>query len=474
MTPGIAGVGAYAPRLRIDTETISEALGQAHAGGIDKKAVPEADEDTLTMAFEAAVRALAAADADAADLRSLALATTTPPMEEEDLTARLANMLGAPETVRTHTETGSTRAGAAALDAALDASHRGGVDLVVASDCPQGAPDSGIEHAAGAGAAAAVIDSSGVPVVDRASYVQPYPGTRFRERGDGETTGLGITQYDRDAFTGTLGMAAEELSTDTESLDAVAVQSPDGKLPYRAAGALGVETGTIAAASTVDTLGDTGAASTLLGAARAFADGAERVLLAAYGSGAGATLLVVDGAVPVEAALDGDTKLSYADSLRRRGELTSGEPEGGGAYVSVPSWQRTAPQRHRLVAGCCDACGGLQFPPEGACPHCNELAESDPVELPGTGTVEAVTTIGQGGAPPEFVEQQGRSGAFVSAVVALDGPDGGTVSVPTQVVTTEPEEVSVGTAVEATIRRIYEQEGVVRYGFKMQVAGERR
>lgn len=473
MTAGIAGLGAYAPRLRIDTEMIAEALGQADAAGIDRKAVPEADEDALTMAFEAATQALDAAEADGDDIRHLAFATTTPPMDEEDLTARLANMLGAPGAVRTHTETGSTRAGATALDAALDASHDG-IALVVASDCPQSAPDSRIEHAAGAGAAAAVIDASGVAVVDSASHVEPYPGTRFRERGDSETTGLGITQYDRDAFTGTLEAAAAELSTDTDTIDATAVQSPDGKLPYRAAGALGVETETIAAASTVNTLGDTGAASTLIGAARSFANGAERVLLAAYGSGAGATLLVVDGTVPVETQLDGDTNLSYADYLRRRGELTSGEPEGGGAYVSVPSWQRTAAQRHQLIAGRCMSCSALQFPPEGACPHCNELSESEPVKLPGTGTVEAVTTICQGGAPPEFVEQQGRSGAFVSAVVSLDGPNGERVSIPSQVVTTDPEKIAVGTTVQATMRRIYEQEGVVRYGFKMEVAGESR
>ena len=473
----LAGIGAYAPRLRIAAEQFEDAWGSFDAAGVEQKAVPEADEDALTMGIEAAKRALDAAGYDGADLSHLAFATTTPPMAEEDLTARLASVLGAPDDVTTRTMTGSTRAGVQALDAALDAGPWGdGVGLVVVGDCPKGEPDSGIEHAAGAGGAALVLDGEGPgTVLDRASHVEPYPGTRFRTGGDDETTGLGVTQYDRAAFTSALGGAVDALDDSVEDVDAAAVQSPDGKLPYRATGALGVDAGTIAAAETVSSLGDTGSASVFLGAATAFADNAERVLLAAYGSGAGANAVLVDGPVPVESALAGELDLTYAEYLRRRGEITSDEPEGGGAYVSVPSWQRTIDQRHRLVAGRCPECGALNFPPDGACQGCNErTSEYERVELPGTGTVEAVTTIAQGGAPPEFVEQQSKSGPFVSAVVAFDGPEGEeTVSVASQVLTGDAT-VDIGTAVEATIRRIYSQEDVIRYGFKTQVSETRR
>ena len=473
----IASVGAYAPCLRIDAAEFQDAWGQFHAPGVEEKAVPEADEDAVTMAVEAAQRALAAAGREGTDVAHLALATTTPPMAEEDLTARLSSMLGTPADVATRMVTGSTRAGAQALAAALDAGPwADGVALVIASDCPRGEPDSEREHAAGAGAAAFVLDGdSPGTVVHRASHVEPYPGTRFRSTGDAETTGLGVAQYDRESYTATLEKATNALDA-APGVDAAAVQSPDGKLPYRATDALGVSAGAIADAETVSSLGDTGAASTFLGAAKAFADGAERLLLAAYGSGAGATVFVVDGPVPVGTALEGDTDLTYAEYLRRRGEITSDEPEGGGAYVSVPSWQRTIPQRHRLVAGRCPNCGALNFPPDGACYDCTDRPdEYERVELPGTGSVEAVTSIEQGGAPPEFVEQQSKSGPFVSAVVAFDGPDGKeTVSAPTQVVTGGVEEITVGTDVETTIRRIYTQEGVVRYGFKARVADARR
>ncbi|MEF8887100.1 MAG: zinc ribbon domain-containing protein [Haloarculaceae archaeon] len=473
----VAALGAYAPRLYITAETVEGALGQFSASGVERKAVPEADEDPLTMAVEAARRALDAGGYDGSNLAYLAFATTTPPMEEEDLTARLASALGARADAATRTLAGSTRAGAQALDAAVDAGPWGdvadgaGVGLVVASDAPRGAPDSGVEQAAGAGAAAVVLGDGPGRVEGRGSHVESYPGTRFRPAGEAETDGLGVTNYDRQAFSAALSGAAEELDTD---VDAAAVQSPDGKLPYRATGALGVDAGTIAAGSTVEQLGDTGAASTLVGAASARADGAERVLVAAFGGGAGANALTLDLAgVPAETALEGDIELSYAEYLRRRGEITSGEPEGGGAYVSVPSWQRTTPQRHRLVAGRCPECGALNFPPEGACSDCTARVEYERVQLSGTGRVEATTTISQGGAPPEFVEQQARSGPFVAAVVALDGPDGGSASIPTQVLT-GGRDVEIGDPVETTIRRIYEQEDVVRYGFKAQLRDAKR
>jgi hydroxymethylglutaryl-CoA synthase len=472
----IAGVGAYVPRFRLAADAVTEAWGQFHGAGISTTAVPAGDEDTLTMAYEAATRALSAADADPERVAGLTVGTTTPPAEEEAMAPRLASTLGLGGSVRSRQLTGSTRAGVDALAAGLGLDAAGPV-LVVASDAPRGAPDDGIEHAGGAGAAALVL-AAGAPgtITDLAEYVSAYPGTRFRPRGSTETTGLGVTGYDRAAFTGTVAAAVGALDADPAAAGAVAIQAPNGKLPYRAAGPLGVDTEAIHRGTVVDELGDLGAASPLFGLAKALADGANRVLLVGYGSGGGATAAdVTHDGVPVELSRKADEQLSYGEYLRMRGDITPGEPAGGGAYVSVPSWHRSLPQRHRLEAGLCPDCGALAFPPDGACADCGALVDYRDVTLPGTGTVEAVTVIGQGGAPPEFVEQQARSGAYASAVVALDGPgsrgaDGETVSVPAQVVGVDPTDVAVGDRVTATVRRIYTQEGVTRYGVKMQPA----
>ncbi|MFC7233478.1 zinc ribbon domain-containing protein [Saliphagus sp. GCM10025308] len=481
---GIAGVGAYAPDYRLTAEAVTEAWGQFHAAGISETAVPAGDEDGLTMAYEAATRALEAAGTDLETVTHLFLGTTTPPYEEEALGPRLASFLGLESSIESRQFTGSTRVGADALRTGLETATDGAV-LVVASDTPRGAHSDEHEHAGGAGAAALVLTPDGPGrVTDAGEYVDAVPGIRYREAGSRETNGLGITQYDRDAYTDAVASAADRLESSLEDVDAACLQSPNGKLPYRAASALGVDTEQIQAGTTVHDLGDTGAASTLLGLAKALEAGHRSLGLVAYGSGGGAITMRLEvgesdagddssssQSVPVETALEGDRTLSYGEYLRIRGDVTPGEPDGGGAYVSVPSWKRTMAQRHRLVAGRCRECGRLAFPPAGACRECGTLDEYDDVALPGTGTVEAATVIGQGGAPPEFVEQQAREGAFVSAVVALDGPepDDEPVSTPTQVLTPDTASVSVGDSVDATIRRIYTQEGVTRYGFKMQL-----
>jgi hydroxymethylglutaryl-CoA synthase len=501
--PKIESVGAYAPRFRVSADEFEQAWGRFHAAGVNEKAVPDADEDALTMAYEAAARALDAADRAGVDVSFLVLASTTPPVAEEDLTARLGGMLGVQHSATRHVFTGSTRAGTRALDAALSAGpwqsseDHEGVGLVVASDCPRGTPDSDEDHAAGAGAAAFVLSESGDAVVrQRAEYAEEFPGTRFRRTGSETVKGLGATGYERQAFTETLAGAVEQLEVGDDSasdVDAAAVQAPNGKMPYRAAGAVGVDTETIQAGTTVHELGDTAAASVPLGIVRAIADGAETVLAASFGSGAGADALLVETGgdeVSAELALAEGERVSYAEYLRKRGELTSGPPEGGGAYVSVPSWKRTLDQRHRLLAGKCPDCGSLNFPPEGACNSCKTLAdEYETVELTGEGRVEAATVISQGGAPPEFAEQQAQSSDFGVAVVALEGPhearsdsersseeeerrddprDGGSASIPAQVVGAEAGSVEIGDRVKTTMRRIYTQEGVTRYGFKVR------
>ncbi|MGM0606593.1 MAG: zinc ribbon domain-containing protein [Halobacteriota archaeon] len=464
---GIDAVAGYAPRHRITAATIENAWGQYHGAGVSEVAVPDADEDSLTMAYEAASAALGAAGVAPESVSALLVGTTTPPVEEEAMCARLSSMLGVDPAVETRQFTGSTRAGVEALATGLDIESQRPV-VVVASDAPRGSPSDAIEHAAGGGAAAVVL-SPHAPgaVTDRAEHVAPYPGTRFRPRGAPETTGLGVTHYDRTAFVETVAAAGAALDADLGDLDAIALHSPNGSLPYRAAGALGTAPETIERGTVVHDLGDVGAASPLLGLARALDSGHHDVGVIGYGSGGVATAMAIQGSgVSTEVDFESDGELSYGEYLRIRGDVTPGEPAGGGAYVSVPSWQRTIPQRHRLVAGRCKACGGFAFPPEGACPDCGTLGTYDAVRLPGTGTVEAATVIGQGGAPPEFVEQQARSGAYVSAVVALDAPDEETVSTPAQVIGTDA--VAIGDRVEATIRRIYTQEGVTRYGCKMR------
>lgn len=138
-----------------------------------------------------------------------------------------------------------------------------------------------------------------------------------------------------------------------------------------------------------------------------------------------------------------------------------------GAYTSVPTWWQHTDSRYRLVCGECPECGAVNFPPTGACIECHERVEYDEFEPEGTGTVQSVTVI-EGGAPPEFASLLATEDAIAVAVVELE--EG--ACLPAMMVDCDPHTVERDDRVERVVRRIYEQEGVVRYGSKFRPLSE--
>jgi len=131
------------------------------------------------------------------------------------------------------------------------------------------------------------------------------------------------------------------------------------------------------------------------------------------------------------------------------------------AYVSIPSYSRSIPQRYALVGAKCKSCGAVNFPATFSCLQCGGAA-FEPLKLSGKGTIYCYTTVSRGGAPPEFSTQQNLVGAYHVAVVELkEGP-----KVVAQLTNCKAEELKIGLPVEATFRRIYEDDGMVRYGVK--------
>jgi hydroxymethylglutaryl-CoA synthase len=92
---------------RTAAETIAEAWGRFTPAGIESTAVPDADEDAVTMGWEAATRALRAASTTTQAVDHLVVATTTT-LEEENLAVRLGSVLGVAERVTHRVTTGIT------------------------------------------------------------------------------------------------------------------------------------------------------------------------------------------------------------------------------------------------------------------------------------------------------------------------------------------------------------------------------
>jgi hydroxymethylglutaryl-CoA synthase len=314
---GIAAAGAYTPRYRITAEAFAEGFGSFDAGGVNEKAVPAADEDSVTMAVAAARDALADAPVDRAEITGLALGSTTPPVDEGEVAAQVAEILGLGRTVETSTHTQSGRAGVRAV---LGAARMDGPALAVAADAPRGDPDDARGHAAGAGAVALVLADDGPATVeDTAHHTQEFAGTRFRERGADTVTGYDATAYERDAYTSVVAGAVDGLDTVG---DALAPTAPDGKLPYRATRGIDADP---AISQAAHELGDTGAASPLFGLCAAWRDGADSVTVVGYGDGASADALTVAGTVPVDWKRETE-RISYGEYARKRGLVVT---EGG-------------------------------------------------------------------------------------------------------------------------------------------------
>lgn len=135
------------------------------------------------------------------------------------------------------------------------------------------------------------------------------------------------------------------------------------------------------------------------------------------------------------------------------------------AYVSIPTYSRSIPQRYALIGTKCKSCSVVNFPRTLSCLKCGG-ADFEPLKLSGRGRIYCYTMISRGGSPPEFSMQQNLVGSYHVAVIELEeGP-----KIVAQMADCKPEELKIGLPVEATFRRIYEDDGIIRYGMKFRPA----
>ncbi|MDX2484985.1 MAG: 3-oxoacyl-[acyl-carrier-protein] synthase III C-terminal domain-containing protein [Pseudodonghicola sp.] len=129
---GLTSIGTYVPRLRLARKTILAAQGKPSGSASGERAICNWDEDSLTMAVEAARACLGDGPAS---VTGITLASTTLPFEERQNATIVATALDLAEGIRSMDTGGTQRAGTSALIAAIDmVGADGGDRLVVASD----------------------------------------------------------------------------------------------------------------------------------------------------------------------------------------------------------------------------------------------------------------------------------------------------------------------------------------------------
>ncbi|MFB3101681.1 MAG: 3-hydroxy-3-methylglutaryl CoA synthase, partial [Alphaproteobacteria bacterium] len=158
---GITGFGAYIPRLRLQRAAVVEANKWANPGlaalAKGERSMANWDEDSVTLAVEAARDCLAGADRGT--IGHISFASTTLPFADRQNAGIVATALSLPAGIGALDVTGSQRAGTSALLGALVASNGGddGERLCTAADKRQARPGSTQELIYGVGAAALTV-----------------------------------------------------------------------------------------------------------------------------------------------------------------------------------------------------------------------------------------------------------------------------------------------------------------------------
>ncbi len=465
---GIVGFGSYVPRYRLAREVIAKEWGHPSMGG--EKAVAGHDEDSLTMAVNAALHALPAGGA--ARLAAVYFASTTPPYREKSSAATVAAVLDAPPTVRTADFGESLRAGTTALRAALDAVQAGAATaLVCAGDCRMGEPDTIAEQSYG-DAGAAVVVGNGEDVIaevvgvhgvsedilgtwraDEHEFLHAFPGA-FEAK-------LGYPPLVIAAVAGLLKAPA----TPPASIARAVIAAPNPRAVAAVAKALQLDPKTQLQDTMWTLLGDVGTAQPLLLLAAALeqAKPGDLILVVGYGDGADALLLRATARLAAYR-----TRASVVAQVERKRLLPSYgryarfrkliKKESGGDDLSTPVVlfrdRRTVLSLH---GGRCPQCGVVQFPRHQVCIECGQHAGLDEVKLGQRGTLFTFTN--------DYIHDS-PDAPTTHGVVALDG--GARVYV--QLTDVDPDQVEVDMPVELTFRKYHEGSGIQNYFWKARPA----
>jgi len=296
---GIISYGTYIPRLRISSEEYKKAWGSC-AADIVEKTVMDIDEDALTMGVAAARQALRF-PANLYDIDILTWASTSYPYTEKLTTGATAAMLGLKSNLFSTEHGQSTRAGAEAFLTAL-AYIRGGMGktaLVVAADAPRALPRDPLEHGLGAAAVSFVLGRENVvaEVEGYNSFVDEHLGERYRMEGKSFLSDIGVRQFTLEAYNRLIARAVKELlealGARPEDYHYFVIHQTDGRAARGLALKMGFREEQIASGMLFRQTGDTGVCSALLGLAAVLdvSVPGDRILVAAYGSGAGSQVL---------------------------------------------------------------------------------------------------------------------------------------------------------------------------------------
>ncbi|MGD0329954.1 MAG: hydroxymethylglutaryl-CoA synthase [Nitrososphaeria archaeon] len=336
MKVGIVGYGVYIPRWRIRTENIAEVWGQDAEAikkglGVEEKSVPSMDEDTATIAVEAARNAMKRAyDLKGHEIGAIYVGSESHPYAVKPTAVTVAEALGLTPNITAADTEFACKAATAGMQACLGLVKGGYVKygITIGADTAQSAPGDALEYTAAAGGAAYIVGEDNIlaEIEGTCSYTQDVPDFWRREgslypRHAGRFTGE--PAYFEHVIKCSKNLM-EKLNTCPTDYTYAVFHMPNGKFPLRAASLLGFDVKKVLPGLVVQNIGNTYSGSSLLGLAAVLdeAKSGDRILMTSYGSGAGSdsfSITVKDAieqkrmlAPPVKYYINKKSYLSYS------------------------------------------------------------------------------------------------------------------------------------------------------------------
>lgn len=376
---GIVAYGCYVPPTRLPLSLIHG--GKAREGG-PEKAVAGFDEDAITMAVSAGSDCLAGIARDGID--GLYFASTSSPFVEKQGAAFVARALDLRADIATVDFSGTLRAAAAALTAAINAVRAEPTlrILVVAADARLPAPRSPLEMNLGDAAAAFLIGSGDV-IATVAATVTTANALYDVWRGDNDDylraweDRFNVTHGYRENVLAACERLFQQQRTEAGLYARAVLYGPDARSHHAAAKALGFTGGQIQD-PLFGRLGNCGTAFVPLLLAAALEQSAvgDRILAAFYGDGAEVfDIEVWDSSFRPLRGLDwylnrGRPLRDYDAYLNARHLNPSEHNPRGGDGVPATVHFRERDSDISFIAQRCTACGTLHFPACRVCYGC--------------------------------------------------------------------------------------------------------
>ncbi|MFH0867259.1 MAG: hydroxymethylglutaryl-CoA synthase [Bacteroidota bacterium] len=302
---GIVGYGTQIPRYRIKVEEIAKVWGAdapSYKKGLNlnEKSVPRPDEDTATLAVNAARNAMIRAGINPKDIGAVYVGSESHPYAVKPTGTIVSEALGACPYVHTADLEFACKAGSEGMFIALHLVKSGVVKyaLGIGADTSQGAPGDALEYSASAGAAAYVMgaDNLVAELVDTHVYMTDTPDFWRREHANYPEHGgrfTGEPAYMKHV-SGAVRAILEKTKMKPEDFKYMIFHQPNGKFPVQLALKLGFKEPQFKPGLLTPTLGNTYSGSSPLGLAATLdvAKPNDLILMVSYGSGAGSDAFI--------------------------------------------------------------------------------------------------------------------------------------------------------------------------------------